>query len=220
MREEEARKIIAVLMVTYPNYKPIDTDLAVKTWTGAMEEYSYECVSTALKAYIRSDSSGFAPTPGQLIDKIQNMIVPEELNEMEAWALVSKAIRNGGYNSAFEFAKLPPLVQKAVGLPDQLRIWALDKNYSEDVVSSNFIKCYRAVSQKEKDAKKLPREVRMVIENTNKDSHAAHIESLRAKLIENMALREKRGNMAIEEHTDVCGMPSKCKEHLNALFEE
>lgn len=32
MRIEDSRKLIAVLMVTYPNYKPIDTELAAKTW--------------------------------------------------------------------------------------------------------------------------------------------------------------------------------------------
>lgn len=49
MTIKDARKLIAVFMVTYPNYKPIDTELAAATWADAMSEYTYEQVSVALK---------------------------------------------------------------------------------------------------------------------------------------------------------------------------
>ena len=118
----EAKKIIAVMLVSFPNFKPTDVDSMAETWADMLSEYSYSQVSMALKAYIVLDTSGFAPAIGQLVAKIQTVTQSQELNEMEAWALVSKAIRNSTYNSVEEFAKLPPLVQKSVGLPDQLRI--------------------------------------------------------------------------------------------------
>ena len=124
----EAKKIIAVMLVSFPNFKPTDVDSMTETWADMLSEYSYSQVSMALKAYIVSDTSGFAPAIGQLVGKIQTISQPQELNEMEAWSLVSRAIRNSTYNSVEEFAKLPPMVQKAVGLPDQLRTWAMDEN--------------------------------------------------------------------------------------------
>lgn len=51
---------------------------------------------------------------------MRELNTPKQLNELEAWSLVEKAIRNSIYNSQEEFSKLPPLVQKAVGSPNVL----------------------------------------------------------------------------------------------------
>ena len=202
MQIEDARKFVAVLMVTYPNYNPIDEDLAVETWASVTEEYTYEQVDTALRLYMQTNTSGFAPVPGQIIENIHKLTDPQELNEMEAWSLVSKAIRNSGYNSVEEFAKLPPLVQKSVGIPEQLRTWALDENFSEDVVSSNFIKCYRAELEKHRELQKMPQNVRALIEKTIKDSPVAQIEQKRQAAIET-AIERKQGDIkALETKYD------------------
>lgn len=217
MRIEDARKIVAVLMVTYQNYRPIDSELAARTWADLTAEYTYEQVNLGLRAYMKSNASGFAPVPGQLIEIMQNMITPEQLNEMEAWALVSKAIRSSGYNSTEEFAKLPPLVQKAVGLPGQLRIWALDENYNEDVISSNFIKCYRSEIQKEKVLQKMPGDVKTAIEEVNKGSHPAQIEQKRKETIENSSGRKQSLILAQNNATE-CVDISRYREKLESLL--
>lgn len=217
MRIEDARKIVAVLMVTYQNYRPIDSELAARTWADLTAEYTYEQVNLGLRAYMKSNASGFAPVPGQLIEVMQNMITPEQLNGMEAWALVSKAIRNSGYNSTEEFAKLPPLVQKAVGLPGQLRIWALDENYNEDVISSNFIKCYRSEIQKEKVLQKMPGDVKTAIEEVNKGSYPAQIQKKRKETIENSCGRNKgliSANNEVKKDVDT----SRYREKLERLL--
>ena len=167
----EAKKIIAVMLVSFPNFKPTDVDSMAETWADMLSEYSYSQVSMALKAYIVSDTSGFAPAIGQLVGKIQTISQPQELNEMEAWSLVSSAIRNSTYNSVEEFAKLPPLVQKAVGLPNQLRTWAMDENYNEQVASSNFIKCYRTEVARSQELSKMPSDVRKIIERACNGSY-------------------------------------------------
>ena len=128
MTREETVKIIRIMVDSYPNYKPNDISETVDVWNMMLSEYTYEQISVALKAYILSDTSGFAPSVGQLVDKMKSITTPQELNEMEAWALVCDALRNSGYNYAEEYDKLPPLVQKAVGLPTQLQTWALTEN--------------------------------------------------------------------------------------------
>lgn len=167
MEREEVQDLLAMIQGAYPNYRPADKTSAINSWTMTLEEYDKDRVALALKLYIQTDTSGFAPAPGQLIDKIQMVSAPQELNEMEAWALVSKAIRNSGYNSVEEFHKLPPIIQKAVGLPEQLRTWALDEDYNETVVSSNFIKCYRVELNRQKEISKMPENVRQLIEKVN-----------------------------------------------------
>lgn len=169
MSETEARKIIAVMMVSFPNYKPVDIDLTATTWADMLSEYTYEQVNAALKAYILSDNSGFAPSVGQIVDKIHTLTRPKELNEMEAWSLVSKALKNGYYGAEEEFAKLPPIVQKAVGQPSQLRAWASDEEYNESVVSSNFMRSYRMELTQAQQISKLPQGMQEAISKVNEN---------------------------------------------------
>lgn len=217
MTVKEARKLIAVFMVTYPNYKPIDTELAATVWADATEEYSYEQVNMALKAYMKSSTSGFAPTPGQLIDKIHFITRPPDLNETEAWSLVSNAIRRSAYDSAEEYAKLPPLVQKAVGLPSQLRTWAIDEEYNEQVVSSNFMRAYRAEVAREKEVSKMPAKVRKLIQNAYQKSYKDQITEKRTEMILLSSERKESEIKALEAKLEGVPMPDRVKERLKEI---
>lgn len=217
MTREETVKIIRIMVDSYPNYKPNDISETVDVWQMMLEEYSYQEVSVALKAYILSDDSGFAPSIGKLVGKIHTMIQTQELNEMEAWSLVSRAIRNSGYNSVEEFAKLPPLVQKAVGLPDQLRVWALDENYNEEVVSSNFIKCYRNELARHRELQKMPQNVRNLIEKANIGSYSDQIEEKRQQAIESAGDRKQAEIKSLEIKHEGIPMPDRYKERLEDM---
>lgn len=217
MTREEIQDFLAMIQATYPNFNPPSKTAAVNAWTLALEEYEEKAVHMAFKLYMQTNTSGFAPVPGQIIDKIHTMTQPQELNEMEAWSLVSKAIRNSGYNSVDEFAKLPPLVQKAVGFPSQLRTWALDENYNEEVVSSNFIKCYRNELAQQRELQKMPQSVRNLIEKANVGSYSAQIDDKRQKAIES-ANDSKQGEIkALETHTDSVPFPERLLEKLEDI---
>ena len=215
----DAKKIVASLLAAYTNYRPPDIEAASKVWFETAEEYSYEQVNAGLKIYMQTDVKGFPPVPGQIIEIIHKLTEPQKLNEMEAWSLVSKAIRNSGYNSVEEFAKLPPIVQKSVGLPSQLRTWALDKNYNEEVVSSNFIKCYQAELLREKELKKMPKEIRDMIANVNENSYSGQIEKERQKMIES-AIERKHGEIkALEMKANKTTPSAEKLEELRRLLE-
>lgn len=220
MTRAEIQDLMAMIQGTYPNFNPPDKRAAVNAWHMALEDCDANQVVAAFVAYMKSNTSGFAPVPGQLIDTIHAMTAPGPLNEMEAWAQVSKAIRNSGYNSAEEFAKLPPLVQKAIGIPDQLRTWALDEDYSEDVVSSNFIKCYRIVAQREREVQKMPEKVRVAIEKANEESCLSQMEGKRRSMIESSSSAKQAVIGALEDREKVIPMPGRYKERLAALLEE
>ena len=164
MEREQTKKIIAVMMATFPNYHPVDLTATVNTWTIMLEEYSYEEVSMALKAFVTSDTSGFAPSTGQLIERIKTISTPQSLSETEAWLLVSKALRNGSYGAQEEFEKLPPIIQKCIGSPTQLRNWAQTKNESvENVIQSNFMRTYRTEVKRAEEIEKMPTEIKKMI---------------------------------------------------------
>lgn len=167
MTRDETKKIIMVISASYPNFKPQDLRMTVDTWQMMLDEYSYTQVSMAVKAYIASDTSGFAPSIGQVIGLMNKIEKPEELNEMEAWALVSRAIRNGYYGAEKEYEKLPTLVQKAVGTPGQLRNWSqTDTESIENVVQSNFMRTYRTVVKSSQEIARMPENIRNLIEQT------------------------------------------------------
>lgn len=168
MTRNDVQDLLAMIQGAYPNFNPANKTATVGAWTMALEDFDKNQIALALKAYMRTNTSGFAPAPGQLIELIQEVTQPNQMNELEAWTLVSKAIRNSAYNSESEFAKLPELVQKALGSAAQLRIWAMDEEYNESVNSSHFMRTYRAVCEREKQVAKMPAEIRNMIQSKSR----------------------------------------------------
>ena len=214
MTETEVRKLLAMTQAVYPNYNPPSKEAAVNAWLMCLSEYDNNVVMAAFKAYITTDTSGFAPSIGQLLDKLHAIQNPQELNEMEAWSLVSKALRNGYYGAVEEFNNLPPLVQKAVGSPDNLRNWSqTDTNSIENVVQSNFMRSYRLVVNRENEIKKMPADVRTLIENVNKTSYSAQIGTKNQQAIKLSLEDNKSQNKPIKG----VPMPKEIKERIEQM---
>lgn len=177
MTREETVKIIRIMSDCYPNYKPNNLSETVDVWQMMLDEYSYNQVSIALKAYVTSDTSGFAPSVGEIAAKIQLVSQPQELDGMAAWGLVSKALRNGTYGAVEEFNKLPPLVRQAVGIPDNLKNWATsDYQTIETVIQSNFLRTYETVVKRANEINRMPDDIKSLIEKMNVNSYKAQIE--------------------------------------------
>ena len=215
MTREETVKIIRIMVDSYPNYKPNDISETVDVWQMMLSDYDYNLVAMSLKAYILSDTSGFAPSIGQLVGTIQALTQPQELNEMEAWALDCDALKNCGYNYVEEYEKLPPLVQKAVGLPTQLREWSLTENLNKDVIGSNFMRCYRIEVERQNEISKMPNDVMEMLEKVSSASYYSQIEQKRersAKLLVDMKEMEKK---KLREQRECIPMPDDVKKKMD-----
>ena len=163
MTRDEVKEIIMIMTYTYSNYKPADITATVDTRTAIFASYQFEHITAALHSYILSDTKGFAPTPGQLIDKIP--IKSFDMTEMEAWGMVNKALSNSSYHAKEEFDKLPLVVQKTLGRFEVLQEWAgMEIDVVQSVIQSNFIRNYRTVLQREKEHNKLPTRLREILE--------------------------------------------------------
>ena len=218
MTREETVKIMRIICDSYPNYKPTNLSEIVDVWCMMLSDYIYDEVSIALKAYITSNTSGFAPAIGQLIAIIQTTTQEQELNEMESWALVSKAIRNSAYNSVEEFAKLPSLVQKAVGIPNQLRQWALDENFNEQVASSNFMRCYNAEVKRHYEIARMPSEVRQIIQNMPASAHKTQIEQKRCETVKLSTESKESEIKALEMREEYYALSDDTKRKLDKFM--
>ena len=170
MTREDTIKILSVLRGAYPAfYRDItkqEAESTIALWESMFEEEPYELVGAAVKAFISGDGKGFPPAIGQIKEKIRQITQPEEMTEQEAWALVSKALRNSTYGSKEEFAKLPPEIQAVVHDPGQLRQWAIGPaDDVETVIASNFMRSFRTKQKASKEYMALPTSVkRMMIE--------------------------------------------------------
>lgn len=162
MTRDETQKLLAVIGATYPNFKPEDKTATVNAWSIFLEDFDYKQIETALKTYVRNnEGKGFAPSVDQLIHLTRKV---EELNQMsegEAWTRLRLAIGNSGWHAKEEFDKLPRDIQKAIGnSPAILYGWAIDENFNEAVVQSQFLRAFRIVQQRNRDVAYLPQEER------------------------------------------------------------
>ena len=80
----EVKKLIAVVTATYPgHYKSFTSDMMqnlVLSWGEIFKDYDYIRASEGLRRFIKSDTNGFPPVPGQIIDKMPSRY-EEMLNE-------------------------------------------------------------------------------------------------------------------------------------------
>lgn len=137
---------IKLLCDAYPNYHP-NKEGALNLWSAAFRKFDDRTVQEAVTQWIITDTSGFAPVIGQIVSNIFSE-GREVMSEVEAWGCVSKALRNSIYGAEEEFEKLPEPVKRVVGNPDRLKEWAaLNESEVQTVVSSNFMRSYRAVGK-------------------------------------------------------------------------
>lgn len=169
-------KIVSVITAAYPShYKNTTTEditNLVNAWGLVMSDYPYEQVSAGLKIYLASDTKGFPPSPGQVIDCILKVTRPESeyLTEDAAWGLVYRAIIEAGYDPEPVFAKLPKIIQKILGEPGALSRMGFDDNFNEGVEKSHFVRQYRSMIERERNEAKIPEsvkeQIRISIERT------------------------------------------------------
>ena len=173
MTRAETLAVMSILKAAYPAYyrdmKRKDAEAVVNLWSEMLADYPADLVVAAVKSHIASDRKGFPPHIGAIIAAIGEINRPAELSEGEAWALISKAIRNSGYNSDQEFEKLPERLQRIVGHPAQLREWALmDTSTVQSVVQSNIMRSFRARAESERKMRAMPSDVRSKMEELTK----------------------------------------------------
>ena len=161
----ETAKLMAILETAYPMFYAKKTQQeredAIRLWAEMFADEPGEVVAVAVKALIKSRVSTFPPGIGEITEKIQQIMQPDQMTELEAWGLVLKAVSNSNYNSGEEFKKLPAVVQRLVGSPSQLREWAaMDSETLNSVVASNFQRSYKVRAKNERDFLALPSSVK------------------------------------------------------------
>lgn len=170
MVERDQFKVLVKAMkavYTKPEFLP-DAD-AFNVWYMMLRDLSYDVLANAVQKHMMT--SPFPPTIADLRTaavQFTHCGSAADMSELEAWELVRRAVSNSNYNSDDEYAKLPELIQRAVGNPANLREWAsMDTETVNSVEQSHFIRAYRNAVAREKDMQKLSPGMRQLIDKVS-----------------------------------------------------
>lgn len=157
MTRQEALALMITLKTAYPtfykNYSKDEINAAVDLWATMFADDPAYIVTEAVKSLMCTLK--YPPTIADVKEKIVMITQPPTMPEMEAWQMVRRAISYYHANEAFK--RLPPILRRIVGSPNQLREWALmDVETVNSVIQSNFMRSYRVMATREREYAMLP----------------------------------------------------------------
>jgi hypothetical protein len=163
---DEVIAILGLMKVAYPSfYKDLKKDDAENTiglWCMMFAEENAKIVTEAVKALMCTLK--FPPTIADVKEKIALVTQPQRMTEMEAWGKVLAAIQSANYYAQENYDSLPPIIQKIVGSPSQLREWALmESDTVNSVIQSNFMRSFTTKQKQETEKALLPQSTKAMI---------------------------------------------------------
>lgn len=160
MTREQFSILVKGMKAVYANQTFIPDKDAFDVWYEMLCDLPYELVGAAIKKHMMTDK--FPPTIAAIRNQVSMITEPQEMSEQEVWGMVYKAICNSNYNAEAEYAKLPEVVQKAVGNPANLKECAsMDINDIQTVYQSQFLRSYRACKERAKQEAMVPSNLRL-----------------------------------------------------------
>lgn len=74
MSREDVQDLMATMKTIYPNFKTPDMTAVVNTWYALLKDENAPLIFKAFESYCKTNVSGFAPSPGQLLQLKQNVL--------------------------------------------------------------------------------------------------------------------------------------------------
>ena len=164
-QKDDFMKLVTVLRAAYNSEKFMPDRQSAMVWYEMLKDIDYPVLMQGCYKLIQS--SPYPPTIADIRASCASLQAVERLSDLEAWAMVRKALSNGVYGAEAEYNKLPPLVQEAVGTPANIREMAqADMESVATVFQSQFLRAYRAEVQRATDMAKLSPKIRTLLEGT------------------------------------------------------
>ena len=170
MTEKQVTDILNVLKISFPqsfhNWGQEQIIGYKALWVEMFKDDDARLVVNAVKSLISTSTSSFAPTIGQIKNKMHSLTtVNTEVSSLEAWEVVRKAISRSGWYAEEEFEKLPDDLKRLVGSASQLHNWSqMDSDTVNSVISSNFQRNYKQRAEKDKELAMLPNDVKKALQ--------------------------------------------------------
>ncbi len=165
MNKAETVQVITLLAGNYDSIAKKDAtqkQLMINTWQECLGDLDYRLVLQAVKKSIIE--SPYPPTIHDIRKNAIELVSPSiQRTGIEAWEEAYKMICRGAYMSQEEFEQHSPEVKKFFGSIAQLKAYATNVDFNMDVVRSNFLKQYEVITNREKQQKLLPEQMKNMI---------------------------------------------------------
>lgn len=138
---ERMAKVINLWAVMFKDDNPTEVALAVK-----------DCISTLQ----------FAPKIADIKSRIAQARLQGQMTELEAWAVVRKAVKSSrlANEANAAYLNLPGILQRIVAEPSTLIEWnRLSVDTLEGVIASNFQRSYRELARQQATYNALPKDI-------------------------------------------------------------
>lgn len=124
MTFDDCKKLCSLVQTYYPLWqKGVDKAITARAWFAVLKTREYIPMQKALLSFIETDTAGFPPSIGQLLERYRVLTEGQEQTPAQVWPLVLSAIRDSSYHAQERFDDLPPLAQAAIGSPEWLKGW-------------------------------------------------------------------------------------------------
>lgn len=159
MNINEALMVMAKLKVVYgylyKDYTQKMIQLTAESWAESFPENSFEDILNATKEYIKTDSTGYPPTPGKINAILKKINI--DMSGFEAWEKVEKEMAHTYFpNECKEsFNNLPDICKKIVGTPRNLRNLSLLSYEKLAFAKKDFLEQYKYYSENCKTIKDI-----------------------------------------------------------------
>ena len=165
--KDQFKVIVKAMKAVYTKPEFIPDKDAFDVWYVMLRDLDYELLANATQKHMMT--SPYPPTIADIRSAAAEFTAvdgdPVAMSEMDAWDMVRRAISNSTYNAEAEFAALPPILQKTVGSPGNLREWAaMDTETVNSVQQSHFLRAYRTMTAREAERLKLSPAVRQLLD--------------------------------------------------------
>lgn len=164
MTKDEVRAMMMYLDAAYRHfYEGANQSNVLDVWADVFKDEDKDIVARACRNYVKNNQ--YPPTVAGIMEQVKLIKNPE--TDTDLWILIEKAARNGTYNSAEEFAKLPPECQSFIGDAAALKDLAqTDMGTMNTVVKGQFLKRVEAIKQHQEVQRGLPMDVKKAIQES------------------------------------------------------
>ena len=153
MNKSETVKLLKMFKVVYDTFyiaeEEKELDIQINVWYSVFKDIDFKIIQQGA-AYLFK-TLRYNPKPADLWDSIEKIITPNKLTEQEATNCIINVLGDAYYRPQKAFDSLPPLLQRLVGTPNQLKQWSLmDLDAVNSVIASNLARSYRSMEQSER----------------------------------------------------------------------
>lgn len=172
MTKADAARLVAIIVLAYPNYDKFKDEQAVAAtvnlWATMFERDDSESVSLAINKHIAT--SKWPPSVAEIRELMLGIHHPDLIPPDEAWLAVSDLLYSAGeYNHGNIYNQLPPLIARAVESIGWRTLYEMHRGYSGgskpgmDRVA--FIQQYGPMYEREKQQAMTPEWITAAINN-------------------------------------------------------